>query len=221
MKSGKTDEIKGRIKEAAGVLVDDGKMKREGQVDQLVGKVKQNAEKAFEKARHAAGAVVLGGLMLAGLAQAGYAASDTWIATKIKVALLTTDGAGRNAVKSDTDKGMVTLHGKVETQAVKDKAEATVRKVDGVKSVRNLVQVVPESMEKYVEASDKEIKDGVEVALRGNTAFENVKVDSVDKGVVLLSGKTTTWESKLLAIETADRVPGARRVSSLIESDEK
>ena len=37
----------------------------------------------------------------------------------------------------------------------------------------------------------------------------------------LLSGKTATWETKLLAIETADRVIGARRVSSLIETDQK
>ena len=70
-------------------------------------------------------------------------------------------------------------------------------------------------------ASDKEIKDGVEAALKVNTSFENVHVDSVDNGVVLLSGKTATWDLSLLAIETADRVPGARRVSSLIETDEK
>jgi hyperosmotically inducible protein len=154
-------------------------------------------------------------------ARTTYAASDAWIATKAKIALLTTDGAGRTAVKMDTDHGKVTLHGKVETQAVKDKAESTVRKVDGVTSVRNLVQVVPESMEKVVKASDKEIKDGVEAALKTSKSFEDVKVDSVDNGVVLLSGKTATWDYKLLAIEAADRVPGARRVASQIETDEK
>jgi osmotically-inducible protein OsmY len=168
------------------------------------------------------GVSLFGVLLITALgAGAALAASDAWIATKAKIALLTTDGAGRTAVKMDTDKGKVTLHGKVESQAVKDKAEATVRKVDGVVSVRNLVQVVPESMEKMIKATDKEVKDGVEAALKNNKSLEDVRVDSVDNGVVLLSGKTPTWDLKLLAIEVADRVPGARRVSSMIETDEK
>jgi osmotically-inducible protein OsmY len=150
-----------------------------------------------------------------------YAASDAWIATKAKMALLTTDGAGRTAVRLDTDKGEVTLHGKVESQAVKDKAEATVRKVDGVTSVKNLLQVVPESMEKHVAATDKVVKERVECSLKNNNGLENVAVDSVDNGVVLLSGKTATWELSLLAIELADRVQGAKRVASLITTDQK
>jgi uncharacterized protein YjbJ (UPF0337 family) len=40
MSSGTTDKIKGRIKETAGALLDDKKLKREGQADQFVGKVK-------------------------------------------------------------------------------------------------------------------------------------------------------------------------------------
>ncbi len=49
--SGKTDEIKGRVKEAAGALSDDDQMRREGKVDQASGKVKQTAEKAVDKAK--------------------------------------------------------------------------------------------------------------------------------------------------------------------------
>ncbi len=45
MRRGKTEELKGRLKEAAGVLTDDAKLKQEGQIDQAVGKVKQAAEK--------------------------------------------------------------------------------------------------------------------------------------------------------------------------------
>ncbi len=166
-----------------------------------------------------AAAVVL--LVSAFSARTTYAASDAWIGTKGKIALLTTDGAGRTAVKMDTENGKVTLHGKVESQAVKDKAEATVRKIDGVTSVKNLLQVVPESMEKLVKATDKDVKSRVEASLKSNKGFDNVNVDSVDNGVVLLSGKTATAEIHLRAIETADRVPGARRVASLIETDEK
>ena len=41
MASGKSDELKGRVKEAAGALTGDKKLKREGKTDQAVGKIKQ------------------------------------------------------------------------------------------------------------------------------------------------------------------------------------
>jgi uncharacterized protein YjbJ (UPF0337 family) len=53
MTSGKTDELKGRVKEAAGALTDDKKLKREGQVDQAAGKIKQNVEKMVDKVKGA------------------------------------------------------------------------------------------------------------------------------------------------------------------------
>ena len=53
MASGKTDELKGRVKEAAGALTGDEKLKREGKTDQFVGKVKQNAEKLIDKVKDA------------------------------------------------------------------------------------------------------------------------------------------------------------------------
>lgn len=46
---GKTDEVKGRIKEAAGVLTGNEKLRAEGQTDQAVGEVKQVAEKVIKK----------------------------------------------------------------------------------------------------------------------------------------------------------------------------
>ena len=47
--SGKMDQVKGRIKEAAGVLTDDAHLKREGKLDQMVGKVKDKTEKTVDK----------------------------------------------------------------------------------------------------------------------------------------------------------------------------
>jgi uncharacterized protein YjbJ (UPF0337 family) len=53
MASGKVDELKGRVKEAAGALTGDEKLKREGKADQFVGKVKQNVEKVIDKVKDA------------------------------------------------------------------------------------------------------------------------------------------------------------------------
>jgi uncharacterized protein YjbJ (UPF0337 family) len=51
--SGKTDQAKGRIKEAAGAITDNDKLRREGKTDQIVGKVKEAAEKTVDKVREA------------------------------------------------------------------------------------------------------------------------------------------------------------------------
>ncbi|HME69852.1 MAG TPA: CsbD family protein [Myxococcota bacterium] len=53
MASGKSDELKGRVKEAAGVLTGDKKLKREGKADQAVGKVKQKVKKVVDKVKDA------------------------------------------------------------------------------------------------------------------------------------------------------------------------
>jgi uncharacterized protein YjbJ (UPF0337 family) len=47
------DKAKGRAKEAAGALTDDDELRREGKLDQAVGKVKDAAEKVVDKVRDA------------------------------------------------------------------------------------------------------------------------------------------------------------------------
>ncbi len=55
--SGSTDDMKGRIKEAAGDLTNDDDLKREGQADQAGAKVKDAAEKLKDKIGDAVDAV--------------------------------------------------------------------------------------------------------------------------------------------------------------------
>jgi len=50
---GKTDVVKGRIKEAAGALTGNDKLRAEGKADQAVGKVKQAATKVVDKVKKA------------------------------------------------------------------------------------------------------------------------------------------------------------------------
>ena len=143
---------------------------------------------------------------------------DSWITTKAKIALLTTDGFSVNGANVDTIKGKVTIHGKVGTEADRTKAEATVRKVDGVKSVKNLLQVVPEKVMMATIATDAEVKDRVEASLKTDAKMDDVKVASVNAGVVLLSGKAEDIGQSLRAIENAYTVQGVRRVASEIQN---
>ena len=52
--AGEMDKAKGRVKEAAGALADDPKLKQEGKVDQAAGKVKDAASKVVDKVKDAA-----------------------------------------------------------------------------------------------------------------------------------------------------------------------
>jgi uncharacterized protein YjbJ (UPF0337 family) len=51
--SGATDQIKGRVKEAVGVLTDDQKLKNDGKLDQSAGKIKRTVERVVDNAKDA------------------------------------------------------------------------------------------------------------------------------------------------------------------------
>jgi uncharacterized protein YjbJ (UPF0337 family) len=51
--SGKTDVANGRIKEAAGVLTGNDKLRAVGKADQTVGEVKQVADNAVDRVKQA------------------------------------------------------------------------------------------------------------------------------------------------------------------------
>jgi uncharacterized protein YjbJ (UPF0337 family) len=50
---GKTDVVKGRIKEATGALTGNDKLRDEGKTDQVVGKTKQAVQKAADTVKKA------------------------------------------------------------------------------------------------------------------------------------------------------------------------
>src|ERR1700693_3367579 len=128
-------------------------------------------------------------VFVAGVAKAD--TPDAWVTIKTKVSLMTTDGISTKDLSVNTVNGVVTLHGKVATEAQKAKAEDVARRIDGAKDIKNLLQVVPSAERAVVQRSDDSIKKGVEAAFEANRRvnISGVKVASVNKGVVLLSVK--------------------------------
>jgi uncharacterized protein YjbJ (UPF0337 family) len=49
--SGTSDKVKGRVKEAVGVLTDDQRLKDKGRMDQTTGKIKKAVERVIDKAK--------------------------------------------------------------------------------------------------------------------------------------------------------------------------
>jgi uncharacterized protein YjbJ (UPF0337 family) len=56
--SGKTDVVKGRIKEAVGELTGNDKLRQEGKTDQAVGQAKQAVQKAADTVKKAVKKVI-------------------------------------------------------------------------------------------------------------------------------------------------------------------
>jgi hyperosmotically inducible protein len=175
---------------------------------------------ATQRNTWAATAMLAALLALPAATQAASSMPDALITTKIKIALLTTEGVSSTAVNVDTINGHVTLQGKVETPDEKNKAEAAAKQVTGVREVRNLLQIVPAEQQPAVQRADDEIKTNIEKALEARQFRDktHIAVQSVNQGVVVLSGNAASVTDHLSAIETAARQPGVRRVASEITS---
>jgi hyperosmotically inducible protein len=167
--------------------------------------------------------VALLGLVLGMAMTVSAASSDAWITTKTKMSLLTTADVPATNINVDTVDGRVTLHGKVSTADEKSKAETVARGVEGVRDVRNLLQVVPTTQRNDVKANDSELKQKVGEVLEKDARLgeSKIAVQSVNDGVVLLSGTAKTLTDQLHAIEVASRVPGVRRVASEVKGPDR
>jgi hyperosmotically inducible protein len=145
---------------------------------------------------------------------------DAWLTTKAKIAVLSKVGTAGTSVHVDTVNGRVVLHGQVGSDKDKQAAEKAARDVDGVKEVRNLLQVVPEKSQKSVEVADADVQQRVEKALKQDASLDGsrIVIQSVNNGTVLLAGKAESLSDHLSALEDARQVAGVRRVESEIES---
>jgi len=146
---------------------------------------------------------------------------DGWITTKAKVAVLSSVGTTGTKVHVDTNDGLVTLHGTVASSDDRASAEKAVAKLDGVKKVRNLLEVVAPKAQKDVASSDDDLQRKVDAALRKDKVLADeqaIKIESVNNGTVLLSGNASSLSNHLRAIEDVRAVPGVKRVASTIES---
>ena len=162
-------------------------------------------------------AVGLGAALTAPVAAATL---DAWITTKTKLALLTTEGVSGTAIHVDTVLGRVTLYGKVRSAEEKAHAESVAQKIEGVQGVRNLLQVVAPQHVQAVQVADDALKARIEAALQADPSFRDsrISVQSVNKGVVLLTGTAKSLSAHLRAVEVVAGMPGVQRVASEVQS---
>jgi hyperosmotically inducible protein len=144
--------------------------------------------------------------------------SDSWLTAKTKIALFADERVKGGQVSVETVNGTVSLRGKVDSDEAKAAAAAVTKTVDGVKSVRNDLQVVPPGDRKVIDTSDKDITRQVEGRLSKDARLKKVDVRT-DGGAVILTGAVQSIGASARASELARGVPGVRAVKNELTYD--
>ena len=141
--------------------------------------------------------------------------SDSWITSKTKIALFSDDRVKGSQVHVETTGGTVMLRGKVDDAEAKTAAGEIAKGIDGVKSVKNELQVVAPGNRKAVDADDKQITKSIEDRFKQDPQLKNAKIDAkVNAGVVTLTGEVKSIDTSARASELARGIPGVRSVKN-------
>ena len=141
--------------------------------------------------------------------------SDSWLTSKTKIALFADERVKGTQVNVQTHKGVVMLRGKVDSPEAKSAAGDIAQGINGVKSVKNELQVVPSSTRKATDRDDKEIMREVKTHLAKDPELKQAKVSvRVDAGVVTLTGEVPSVQMSARASEAARSVTGVRSVQN-------
>jgi hyperosmotically inducible protein len=145
--------------------------------------------------------------------KAGGTMSDMWITSDIKMRLVADERTPGLGVNVDTTNGVVTLFGMVPSAQAKAAAAEDAKKVSGVRSVQNELQIVPESKEKVVKESDARVKDNVKQALGSQDELKGDSIDiEVSNGVARLTGTVDSAADRMRAAAVARTAEGVRAV---------
>jgi hyperosmotically inducible periplasmic protein len=145
--------------------------------------------------------------------EAKEAVSDSWVTSKAKIALFADDRVAGKDVRVETVNGQIFLRGKIDSEEAKTAAAEIAKGIEGVKSVKNDLQVVAPTARKAVQANDKEITKAVERRFDKDANLKKVDVRT-DAGVVVLSGEVPNISVSAKASEMAHQVDGVQAVKN-------
>ncbi len=141
------------------------------------------------------------------------AVSDSLLTSKTKIALFADGRVKGRDVRIETVNGEVFLRGKVDSEEAKAAAADIAKGVEGVKNVKNDLQVVAPTARKTVQANDTQITKAVETRFGKDAQLKKIDVRT-DAGVVMLSGEVPNISVSAKASEMAHRVDGVKSVKN-------
>ena len=154
--------------------------------------------------------------------------NDSWLTAKTKIALAADSRVKGRQIEVETTEGQVMLRGKVDSDAAKRAAEGITAGLDGVKTVKNDLEVVPPSAREAEEEKDEAITARVkEHIAKDSTQMKDSRLKDADinvhtnAGVVSLTGEVPDMTTSAQASWTTRQVPGVKSVKNDLTVKEK
>lgn len=139
--------------------------------------------------------------------------TDSWLTLQTKLALLADERVSSGDVHVTTRSGVITLRGKVDSEAEQQAAGEIARTIEGAREVSNQLMVVPQAERKAVDRQDHQLVRDVKQEIKNDARLKHARIHvRADEGIVTLTGKAPSLKTSVRASETARRVPGVRAV---------
>jgi osmotically-inducible protein OsmY len=144
--------------------------------------------------------------------------SDTWVSMKVKSALLFHRNVNAHKTNVYVKDGIVTLRGEASSQAQKDLTGEYAKDVDGVKGIKNEMEVAKTSTKPDEKTTAEAIDDAsitaqVKSSLLSHRSTSALKTRvTTDNGVVTLSGTAKNAAEKDLVGKLANDINGVKSV---------
>ena len=153
-----------------------------------------------------------------GARTAGTVIDDAAITSSIKTRLVLDKDTKARQIDVETQKGIVQLNGFVDSSAARSEAQKIAADTDGVKQVRNNLQVRSADRPAEEVVDDAMITGKVEAALTADKRTSALRVDiETHDGEVQLSGFARNQAEKDAAVTVARAVTGVRTVTNSID----
>jgi hyperosmotically inducible periplasmic protein len=147
---------------------------------------------------------------------------DRLITGRVKAALIEDPDTKARKIDVETFRGVVQLNGFVDSSNERSKAADVAGKVNGVKQVRNNLQVTDSRTTVATAIDDTVLTGKVKAAIAADSALSGMQVSvETHEGTVLLSGFVDNPEQRTRAAELARNVAGVRDVKNDTEVKRK
>jgi hyperosmotically inducible protein len=160
--------------------------------------------------------------VVAGKAEEKTQIEDSIMTAKTKIALFADARVRGRQISVEAHKGLMMLRGKVDSEEAKNATEAIAKNIQGVKSVKNQLEVVAPSKRKTVDTKDDAITARVKRHIAKESLRQNADIDvTTNVGVVSLTGEVPDILASAQASWTAWQVAGVKSVKNDLTLKEK